>query len=104
VTKAEAEGQPAPAAPEEPAPTALPLLADLKLTEPVQQGVSYGGKVLTTTYAGHPAALPLLRDQLRAYAATHGEQVHDRAFEEYLTDITSTAAEDAEFKIYWPIR
>jgi hypothetical protein len=30
--------------------------------------------------------------------------VHDRAFEEYLTDITETAAEDAEFKIYWPIR
>jgi hypothetical protein len=87
-----------------PPPPALPLLDGLKLPETVQQGVSYGGRVLSTTYAGHPAALPLLRDQLRAYAATHGEVVQDRAFEEYLTDITTTAAEDAQFKIYWPIR
>ena len=87
-----------------PAPPALPLLDGLTLPETVQQGVTYHGRVLTTTYAGHPAALPLLRDQLRAYAATHGDQVQDRAFEEYLTDITTTAAEDAQFKIYWPIR
>jgi hypothetical protein len=80
------------------------LLDGLALSETVKQGVSYGGRVLSTTYAGHPAALPLLRDQLRAYAATHGDQVQDRAFEEYLTDITTTAAEDAQFKIYWPIR
>ena len=104
VAAAEAAGEPVPQAPEEPAPTALPLVADLKLPETVQQGVTYGGKVLSTTYEGHPAALPLLRDQLRAYAATHGEQVHERAYEEYLTDITSTAAEDAQFKIFWPVR
>lgn len=104
VARAEAAGEPLPPVPAEPEPTALPLVADLKLSETVQQGVGYGGKVLTTTYQGHPAALPLLRDQLRAYAATHGEQVHTRAYEEYLTDITDTAAEDAEFKIYWPIR
>ncbi|MCK7594932.1 SRPBCC family protein [Pseudomarimonas salicorniae] len=104
VAKAEAAGEPVPQAPAEPEPTPLPLLAGLQLPDTVQQGVTYGGKVVTTTYQGHPAALPLLRDQLRAYAATHGHQVHDRAFEEYLTDITETAAEDAEFKIYWPIR
>lgn len=104
VAAAEAAGEPVPQAPAEPAPTPLPLLAGLNLTETVKQGVSYGGQVLSTTYQGHPAALPLLRDQLRAYAATHGDQVHERAYEEYLTDITSTAAEDAEFKIYWPIR
>jgi hypothetical protein len=104
VARAEAAGEPVPQAPAEPEPTALPLLAGLNLPETVKQGVSYGGEVLSTSYEGHPAALPLLRDQLRAYAATHGDQVHDRAFEEYLTDITSTAAEDAQFKIYWPIR
>lgn len=104
VAKAEEAGEPAPQPLAEPEPTALPLVSGLRLPENVSQGVSYGGKVVTTTYQGHPAALPLLRDQLRAYAATHGEQVHDRAFEEYLTDITSTSAEDAEFKIYWPVR
>ncbi|GIX35501.1 MAG: polyketide cyclase [Lysobacteraceae bacterium] len=104
VARAEAAGEPAPQPPAEPEPTALPLLAGLKLPQGIQQGVSYGGKVLTTHYEGHPAALPLLRDQLRAYAATHGYEVQDRAFEEYLTDIESTSAEEAKFKVYWPIR
>lgn len=89
--------------PEQPKPL-LPFVDGLKLGDKVQQGVSYGGKVVATEYAGHPAALPLRRDQLRAYAATHGDQVWDRAFEEYLTDIQDTSAEEAQFKIYWPIR
>lgn len=102
----EAAAAPAPVDPlATPAPApALPMLAGLNLGEKVQQGVSYTGRALTTSYTGHPAALPLLRDQLRAYAATHGEIVQDRAFEEYLTDIETTAAEDAQFKIYWPIK
>ena len=83
---------------------ALPFIDGLLLPDNVKQGVTYSGRVVTTTYAGHPAALPLLRDQLRAYAATHGDVVQDRAYEEYLNEITETAAEDSEFRIYWPIR
>lgn len=76
----------------------------LNLPEKVVSGVTYGGKVLYTDYAGHPASLPLVRDMLRAYAATHGLLVHDRAYEEYLTEISETAAEDSTFKVYWPIQ
>jgi hypothetical protein len=79
-------------------------LEGLNLPENVESGVTYGGKVLMTDYAGHPASLPLIRDMLRAYAATHGLLVHDRAYEEYLTEITETAAEESTFKVYWPIR
>jgi hypothetical protein len=86
------------------APPALPPLPGLKLPEGIQQGVGYGGRALMAMYAGHPAALPLVRDMLRSYAAAHGETIHDRAFEEYLTDIDSTASEDAEFHVYWPVR
>lgn len=104
----EGDGEAAPAEPmmaKTPAPApALPMLDGLSLADSVKQGVGYGGHVLATTYQGHPAALPLIRDQLRAFAATHGERIHDRAYEEYLTDIQSTAAEEAEFKIYWPIQ
>ena len=60
--------------------------------------------MVVAPYRGHPAALPLIRDQLRSYAAAHGEQLHERAFEEYLTEIDETAAEDALFRVYWPIR
>lgn len=83
---------------------ALPFIDGLLLPENVKQGVTYSGRVVTTTYSGHPAALPLLRDQLRAYAATHGDVVQDRAYEEYLNEIEETAAEDSEFRIFWPIR
>jgi effector-binding domain-containing protein len=76
----------------------------LKLPEKIVSGVTYGGRVLVTDYAGHPASLPLIRDMLRAYAATHGLQVHERAYEEYLTEISETAAEESTFKVYWPIR
>ncbi len=79
-------------------------LQDLKLPENIHSGQSYGGRVVMAPFRGHPAQLPLIRDQLRSYAAAHGEQLQDRAFEEYLTEIEETAAEDAMFRVYWPIR
>lgn len=97
-----------------PAPEAAPAdltinpppapLTGLNLPANVLTGVSYGGLALVADYQGHPAALPLVRDMLRSYAAAHGLSVHDRSFEEYLTDIADTAAEEAQFKVYWPIK
>lgn len=84
--------------------TAPEPLEGLKLPDNVHLGQSYGGRVLMAPYRGHPAALPLIRDQLRSYAASHGETLHERAFEEYLTEIEETAAEDAQFRVYWPIK
>lgn len=79
-------------------------LEDLNLPEGVVSGLTYGGRVVTANFAGHPASLPLVRDMLRAYAATHGLQVHDRAWEEYLSDITTTSVDETTFDVYWPIR
>ena len=84
--------------------TPPPPLENLRLPNNVRIGQTYGGRVLMAPYRGHPAALPLIRDQLRSYAAAYGEQVQDRAFEEYLTEIADTAAEDARFRVYWPIK
>jgi hypothetical protein len=85
----------------QPAPAPL---EGLRLPSNVLSGQSYAGKALAAEYQGHPAALPLIRDMLRSYAAAHGETIHDRPFEEYLTEITETAAEEARFKVYWPIQ
>lgn len=79
-------------------------LEDLKLPENVQAGVGYGGRVVTAPYTGHPAALPVIRDQLRSYAAAHGLQLQDRSIDEYLTEIEDTSAEEARFRVYWPIK
>ncbi len=87
-----------------PIPIRLDPIEGLRLPENVLQGQSYQGRALRTVYQGHPAALPLIRDQLRSYAAATGEVIQDRAFEEYLSDIQSTAAEDASFNVYWPVR
>ncbi|HET9048449.1 MAG TPA: SRPBCC family protein [Chiayiivirga sp.] len=92
------------AAPQAPVLTPPRALEGLKLPDNVHAGQSYGGRVLMATYRGHPAALPLIRDQLRSYAAAYAEQVQDRPFEEYLTEIEETAAEDAQFRVYWPIK
>ena len=95
----------APATPEsftfEPAPAPL---EGLKLPTNVLLGQGYAGVALSTDYQGHPAVLPLIRDKLRSYAASHGLTIHDRTFEEYLTEITETAADEARFKVYWPIQ
>ena len=85
----------------EPAPAPL---EGLKLPTNVLSGQSYAGVALSTDYQGHPAVLPLIRDKLRSYAASHGLNIHDRTFEEYLTEITETSADEARFKVYWPIQ
>jgi hypothetical protein len=85
----------------EPAPAPL---EGLNLPSNVLAGQSYAGRALVTEYQGHPAALPLIRDMLRSYAASHGETIHDRSFEEYLSEITETAPEEARFNVYWPIQ
>ena len=81
----------------------LAPLEGLRLPEKVQQGVAYTGKALKAHYAGHPASLPLIRDMVRAYAATHGKPVHDRAFEQYLNEL-NVSVDQTEFEVYWPIK
>ena len=78
--------------------------ATIILEGEVQFGRSYEGRAMKTTYTGNPAGLPVARDQLRAYALTHGEAVQDRAFEEYLNDIEDTSVEDTSFNVYWPVK
>lgn len=85
-------------------PVAPPALTGLNLPANVLAGQSYGGRALMTEYTGHPATLPLVRDMLRSFAAAHGDNVHDRAYEEHLTTMTETSADEARFKVYWPIR
>lgn len=85
-------------------PVAPPPLEGLKLPANVLAGQSYGGRAVITEYQGHPATLPLVRDMLRSFAAAHGEQLVDRAFEEHLTEMSETAADEARFIVYWPIR
>lgn len=76
----------------------------IELEGEVQFGRSYEGPALKAIHNGHPAGLPVVREQLRAWAATRGETVTGRAFEEYLQDIEGTDPERSEYNVYWPVR
>lgn len=90
------------AQPLQPAPVIAPDA--LKLPDNVSFGPGYAGCALVAEYNGHPAALPLVRDMLRSFAAAHGYEIHDRAFEEYLSPLEELELGNASFLVYWPIR
>jgi len=92
-----------------PDPCAEPLQPAPAMEEPtlsgaVKFGPGYGGCALVAEYVGHPAALPLVRDMLRSYAASHGYEIHQRAFEEYLTPFEELEMGNAQFLVYWPVK
>ena len=87
----------------EPVQPAPPMEAP-ELSGQVKFGQSYGGCALKAEYTGHPAALPLVRDMLRSYAASHGYQIHQRAYEEYLSTMEELELGDARFNVYWPVQ
>jgi effector-binding domain-containing protein len=61
-------------------------------------------RLAMTTYTGPAPGLPRIRDVLRAWAMTHGADTDDRPFEEYLSGIEQMRADDAQFKVYWPLK
>jgi effector-binding domain-containing protein len=76
----------------------------VKLEGPVQYEQQPARRLATTDFVGPAPGLPRVRDQLRAWAMTHGADVTDRPFEEYLDPIKDMVNEDARFKVYWPIK
>lgn len=76
----------------------------LRLESTVQYAQLPARRVATTTYTGPAAGLPRVRDLLRAWAMTHGADTDDRPYEDYLSGAANMHAEDAQFKVYWPLK
>lgn len=83
---------------------------DINLIDPVKLGQSYGGKVLTNSFTGSPAQLPLVRLQLKAYAYTHGyifdesSQGTGRFYDELTTTDPQAAEDNQSFTVYLPVQ
>ena len=76
----------------------------LKLEGPVSYDQVLARKAAFTTYTGPAPGLPRVRDLLRAWALTHGSETADRPYEEYIGGVATMTAEDAQFKVYWPLK
>lgn len=76
----------------------------LNLESTVQYAQLPARRVATTTYTGPAAGLARVRDLLRAWAMTHGADTDDRPYEEYLSGVQEMHSEDAQFKVYWPLK
>lgn len=81
----------------------LPDLGDIELLGPVQFSRSYEGRAVATAVVSHPAGLPAVRDQLRAWLLVRGEQTQGRPFDEYLLGPDDSFAADGQFVVYWPL-
>ncbi|QNN47339.1 polyketide cyclase [Thermomonas brevis] len=71
---------------------------------PVQYVQAPASKAATASYTGYMAELENVRNALRAWAATHGYEVKDRAFEDYKSGVTGAFTENGEFDVYWPVK
>jgi effector-binding domain-containing protein len=77
---------------------------NLNLEGPVNYAQIPARRVAATTYTGAAPGLPRVRDLLRAWAMTHGSDTDDRPYEEYLSGVSAMLNEDAQFKVYWPLK
>ena len=71
---------------------------------PVQHVQSPASKAAVASYTGYMAELENVRNALRAWAATHGHEVKDRAFEDYKSGVSGAFTENGQFDVYWPVK
>lgn len=83
---------------------AMPERLDVKVEGPVIYAQLPAMRVAATTYTGPSPGLPRVRDLTRAWSIVRGAETTDRPFEMYLGEIRDMLAEDAEFRVYWPVR
>ena len=100
----EVEESSAQPATDEPVASGPVELLTVKLEGPVLYEQQPARRLAMTDYSGPAPGLPRVRDQLRAWAMTRGADVTDRPFEEYLSPIPEMLAEDAHFRVYWPVK
>jgi hypothetical protein len=83
---------------------AAPGPLQVNLEGPVKYKQTTPMRAITTTYTGHPSALPAERDSMHAWSVTHGEDVTDRPWEVYVKGIDASFAEDGQFNLFWPVK
>ncbi|MEE7546078.1 SRPBCC family protein [Xanthomonas sp. Kuri4-1] len=94
-----------------PAADATPVAAtgeQLKVTIPSGAPVTYARteahRSAFATYTGHMAGLDAVRNSLRAWAATSGNDVVDRPYEAWKGGVDKSFTQDGTYDVYWSIK
>lgn len=95
----------APAAPAAPVDPNAPLeLLSVQVEGPVAYVQIPAMRAASTTYTGPSPGLPRVRDLTKAWAMVRGAEPHDRPYEDYLGPIKDMLSEEAQFRLYWPVK
>src|SRR5690606_3878911 len=101
-----ADGQAAPAAQRLAtiAPASGEPLTGLKLLGPVKYQRSEPGRYASATYVGYMAELETVRNALRAWLLTQGEEPAGLPFEVYKRGIEQSFTANGQYDVYWAIK
>ncbi|MGY1425378.1 polyketide cyclase [Lysobacter sp. A289] len=77
---------------------------DIKLEGPVTHVFEAPAKVAMVPFVGHMANMPKVRDALRAWVMTRGDETAGRPYEAWINGIDKGFTEEGDFEVYWTLR
>ncbi len=85
-------------------PAGAPMSVTIPAGAPVEYVQSKPTRVAVAYYTGFMAELDNVRNALRAWALTQGQQVVDRPFETYKNGIDKAFSAEGEYEVYWTLK
>lgn len=79
-------------------------LTGIKLQGPVKYEHTEGGRAATGSYTGYMAELEAVRNAVRAWTLTQGEEAVGRPYEVYKNGIDQAFTADGQYQVYWMLK
>ena len=79
-------------------------MTGLKLLGPVKYQRSEAGRYATATYVGYMAELETVRNAVRAWTLTQGEEPAGLPFEIYKNGIDQAFTANGQYDVYWMVK
>ena len=76
----------------------------VKVEGPVTAVFNEPSKLAVTSFKGHMANLPRVRDALRGWALTHGYETVERPYESWKGGIAAGFTEEGEYDVTWAVK
>lgn len=79
-------------------------LSGIKLQGPVKYEHTEAGRAATGSYTGYMAELEAVRNAVRAWTLTQGEEAVGRPYEIYKNGIDQAFTADGQYQVYWMLK